>query len=49
MHIRHYQPGDEPAQARVYTTAAGALPGFKPASADEIARRFRNVDPDVTS
>ena len=49
MHIRHYQPGDEPAQARVYNTAAGALPGFKPASADEIARRFRNVDPDVTS
>ena len=25
------------------------MPGFKPASADEIARRFRNVNPDVTS
>jgi hypothetical protein len=40
MLIRNYQPGDEQAQARIYNAVAGALPAFKPASADEIARRY---------
>jgi hypothetical protein len=46
MIIRHYRPGDEEAQARVYNEAAGALPGFKPASAAEVARRYQGADPD---
>ena len=36
MQIRSYQPGDELAQARIFNTAAGSLPGFKPAKPEEI-------------
>jgi hypothetical protein len=46
MHIRPYQPGDEPAQARIYNAATGPLPGFKPTNPEEIARRYRTIDPD---
>lgn len=46
MFIRHYRPGDEEVQARIYDAAAGGLPGFKPASAAEIARRYAASDPD---
>jgi hypothetical protein len=46
MSIRPYQPGDETAQVRIYNTEAAALPGFKPASVDEVARRYRTVDPE---
>jgi hypothetical protein len=49
MAIRTYQPGDEPAQARIYNTVAGSLPGFKPATAEEIGRRYRGGDPDPES
>ena len=49
MIIRHYRPGDEEAQARIYNAAAGALPAFKPASADEIARRYAGSDADPTA
>jgi hypothetical protein len=49
MPIRSYQPGDEHAQARIYNAAAGSLPGFKPATADEINRRSRSADPDPHS
>src|SRR5690348_6161265 len=49
MEIRNYQPGDERAQAEVYNAAAAALPGFKPARAEEIARRYRGSDPDPGS
>jgi hypothetical protein len=49
MLIRTYQPGDEQAQARVYNTAAGSLPAFKPASPDEIARRSRGGEADPGS
>jgi hypothetical protein len=49
MPIRPFQPGDEAAQARVYNTAAAPLPGFKPATAAEIERRFRAVDADPAS
>ncbi len=45
MLIRHYQPGDEEAQARIFNTAAGSLPRFKPATAEEIARRYQATDP----
>ena len=45
MQIRSYQPGDELAQARIYNTAAGSLPGFKPAKPEEITRRFHAGDP----
>jgi hypothetical protein len=47
MRIRPYQPGDEQAQARIYNEAAGALPAFKPASPEEIERRYRAGDADV--
>jgi hypothetical protein len=39
--IRNYQQGDEAYQVAIYNEAAGALPGFKPATVDEIARRCR--------
>jgi hypothetical protein len=47
--IRTYQPGDEHAQTRIYNTAAGSLRGFKPATAEEIGRRYRGGDPDPES
>jgi GNAT superfamily N-acetyltransferase len=43
MTIRNYQPGDEAAQAEVFNVAAGPLPKFKAATADEVARRYRAV------
>jgi hypothetical protein len=49
MAIRTYQPGDEHAQARIYNTAAGSLPGFKPATAEEVGRRYRGGDTDPES
>jgi hypothetical protein len=49
MPIRPYLPGDEEAQARIFNAAAGLLPAFKPATVDEISRRYRTIDPDPTS
>ena len=49
MQIREFQPGDEPAQARIYNMATSSLPGFKPATAEEIARRYSAADPDPGS
>lgn len=49
MAIRHYQPGDEAAQAEIYNRAAGVLPAFKPATPEEIGRRYRTADPDPAS
>jgi len=49
MPIRSYQTGDEHAQARIYNAAAGSLPGFKPATAEEIMRRSQSADPDPGS
>ena len=46
MPIRNYQPGDEAAQVRIYNTMAATLPAFKPATCDEVERRYRTVDPD---
>ncbi len=39
--IRSYRPGDEQAQIEIYNLATGGLPGYKPASADEVSRRYR--------
>jgi hypothetical protein len=39
--IRPYQPGDEVAQAAVFNAACGHLPGFKPATADDVRKRTR--------
>jgi hypothetical protein len=44
MLIRSYQPGDEHAQARIYNEATASLPGFKPANAQEILRRYQAAD-----
>ncbi|HEX8201269.1 MAG TPA: hypothetical protein VF590_12340, partial [Isosphaeraceae bacterium] len=49
MSIRHYQTGDEAAQAEIYNRAAAALPAFKPTTPEEIARRYRTSDPDPTA
>src|SRR5262245_40520910 len=49
MRIRTYQPGDEQPQALIYNAAAVSLPAFKPASADEIARRYERDDTDPGS
>jgi len=46
MEIRPYQPGDEAAQAAVFNASAASLPGFKTATADEIARRHAATAPD---
>ncbi len=48
MPIRSYQPGDELAQARIYNQAAGSLPAFKPATPEEVGRRYAG-DPDSGS
>jgi len=49
MPIRSYQPGDEQIQASIYNRAAGSLPGFKPAKAEEICRRYQAADFDPES
>ena len=49
MAIRTYQSGDEQAQAEIYNIVAGSLPGFKPSTAAEIARRYAGADPDPGS
>lgn len=41
VNIRTFQPGDEVAQAALFNVAAYALPGFKPATADEVRKRTR--------
>lgn len=49
MTIRTYQRGDEAAQVSIYNDAAGELPKFKPATLDEIRRRFRGPDFDPST
>jgi len=46
--IRHYQPGDEAAQAAIFNAAAVGLPAFKPATVLELQRRIRVRDFDPT-
>jgi hypothetical protein len=40
--IRAYGAGDDAAQVGIYNEAAGGLPGFKPATLDEVRRRGRD-------
>ncbi len=48
--IRSFQlPDDEVAQAGLFNVAAFALPGFKPATADEVKRRTRSRGFDPTT
>lgn len=49
MQIRNYLPGDEEAQARIFNAVAKTLPAFKPATADEVTRRYGRTDPDPAS
>src|SRR5271168_2503058 len=49
MPIRSYQTGDEHVQAVIYNAVAGSLPGFKPSTAEEIARRYPPADLDAGS
>lgn len=42
MNIRTFQPGDERTQATLFNSVAFALPGFKPASEDDVRRRARS-------
>ncbi len=49
MTIRTFQPGDEVAQAEIYNVSAAALPGFKPATPDDIRRRTRVRDFDPSA
>src|SRR5262249_1889585 len=44
MTIRTFQPGNEATQVSIYNEAAAALPGFKPATLDEVRRRCRAAD-----
>ncbi len=41
MNIRTFQPGDEVVQASLFNVAAFALPGFKPATAEDVKKRTR--------
>lgn len=49
MTIRHFESGDERTQAALYNGAAFALPGFKPATEDDVRRRTRarGFDPET--
>lgn len=49
MTIRTFQPGDERTQAALFNGAAFALPGFKPATEDDVRRRTRGRGFDPTS
>ncbi len=42
MTIRSFQPGDERVQAAIFNAAAFALPGFKPATEEDVKRRTRS-------
>jgi hypothetical protein len=49
VNIRTFQSGDEVVQAGLFNVAAFALPGFKPATADEVRRRVRARSFDPTA
>ncbi|HEV3205274.1 MAG TPA: hypothetical protein VGY77_12855 [Gemmataceae bacterium] len=44
MNIRTYRPGDEKDQVAIYNEAAADLPKFKPATVEEITKRYRARD-----
>jgi len=41
VNIRTFKPGDEVVQAALFNVAAYSLPGFKPATADDVKKRVR--------
>jgi predicted N-acetyltransferase YhbS len=47
--IRTYKPGDEATQVAIYNEAAAELPKFKPATVEEVSRRFQAKDFDPTT
>jgi hypothetical protein len=49
MEIRTYRPGDESAQVSIYNEAASQLPKFKAATLDEVRRRARAADYDLST
>jgi hypothetical protein len=49
VNIRNFQSGDEVTQASLFNVAAYALPGFKPATADDVKKRTRARGFDPTS
>jgi hypothetical protein len=49
VNIRNYQAGDEFIQAGLFNIAAFTLPGFKPATAEEVKRRTRSRGFDSTA
>ena len=42
--IRNFMPGDEEKQVAVYNAAAASLPGYKPATVEDVRRRTRAKD-----
>jgi hypothetical protein len=49
VNIRTFQAGDEVVQASLFNIAAFALPGFKPATADDVKKRTRGRGFDPTA
>jgi len=49
VNIRTFQPGDEVVQASLFNVAAFSLPGFKPATADDVKKRTRGRGFDPTA
>jgi hypothetical protein len=49
VNIRTFQPGDEVSQAALFNVVAFSLPGFKPATADDVKKRTRVRGFDPTS
>lgn len=49
MNIRTFLPGDEVTQAGTFNAVAFALPGFKPATANDVRKRTRGRDFDATA
>jgi hypothetical protein len=49
VNIRTFQPGDEVTQASLFNVSAYSLPGFKPATADDVKKRTRSRTFDPTA
>lgn len=49
MNIRTFRAGDEVTQASLFNVAAYSLPGFKPATADDVKKRTRSRGFDPTA
>jgi hypothetical protein len=49
VNIRTFKPGDEVVQATLFNVTAYSLPGFKPATAEDVKKRTRGRGFDATS